>query len=356
MAIVKDIEDSPFIIWTFRRTGGTNLGQALFAASSFDQVEHEPFNGDRIFGDVTRRFKESGDISVLRQDVESILKKKPLIKHCLEIIPQELNLVLAELSVKYGYKSVFLYREYAKDRLLSLNYAQMTGVWGKEHKKKLDDSTDVFKKPFPVKEMINHEYLCRQKMDGVFRFLISQNISPIILSFEALYKSESYEYSCSLVRDLFQKLDLGVNSVTKEFLNKTLKRGGQGTKSDYLKFPKASDFLTEVKKLAKYSLQSEGIIDVQINTDNLKYKHLECWPVLSGLLMGEYYISGVLLPEDTSSVRFSSGGKNIPVNVGLPSPRIEKKYPDLPGSGSCRFLLGPVLIKDRLEIFVEALD
>ena len=38
----------PFIIWTLRRTGGTIL------AAHIGVKHHEPFNKDRIFGDVSK--------------------------------------------------------------------------------------------------------------------------------------------------------------------------------------------------------------------------------------------------------------------------------------------------------------
>lgn len=354
--VEKKIENSvPFIIWTFRRTGGTNLGQALFNASPYQQVEHEPFNYDRVFGEVTRRFKDSGDVGQLRKDLESILEKRPLIKHCLEIIPQELNLILAELSVKFGYKSIFLYREYAKDRILSLNYAQTTGVWGKEQKNKLEENPNIFKTPFPVNRMIHHEYRCRQKMTGVFSYLVSSGVSPVILSFEALYQHKNYEYSCMLVSDLFAKLHLCKEIVTESFLEKMLKRGGQGTKSDYLRFPGADEFVSESLKLPKYTLHSEGTVDVKIVSKRVRLKHVEIWPALNGLALGEVFISGIFLADNSGhSTNFTIDKEPVNVKMNLPSPRMKEMFPDEAASAKCRFIAGPILASGQVELVIDS--
>ncbi len=69
------IIEKPFIIWTFRRSGGTNLGDALFHASSFQSVQHEPFNTDRVFKHVINDWNENISISALKENISEILEK-----------------------------------------------------------------------------------------------------------------------------------------------------------------------------------------------------------------------------------------------------------------------------------------
>ena len=47
---------SKFIIWTVRRTGGTRFTTKLTDMSIYPVAEHEPFNIDRMFGKITKRF------------------------------------------------------------------------------------------------------------------------------------------------------------------------------------------------------------------------------------------------------------------------------------------------------------
>ena len=57
----EDKRTRPFIIWTLRRTGGTNLATRLMALSQYPKLEHEPFNPDRVHGHVTRNWVEHCD-------------------------------------------------------------------------------------------------------------------------------------------------------------------------------------------------------------------------------------------------------------------------------------------------------
>ena len=118
----------PFIIWTFRRTGGTNTSSRLFEFSDFKVHQHEPFNADREYNWILIHWKKHKDKQHLYSQLEKILSKKILMKHCVEMVPDVFNTAIAELSNKYGYKHLFLYREDPVDRLLSLKYAQ-ENIW-----------------------------------------------------------------------------------------------------------------------------------------------------------------------------------------------------------------------------------
>lgn len=87
---------APIIIWTLRRTGGTNLGASLFERAPFEAVQQEPFNDDRLYGAVTQAFRSSGDEDALRNSLRDIVAGKVLIKHCVETVPPRLSILLAE--------------------------------------------------------------------------------------------------------------------------------------------------------------------------------------------------------------------------------------------------------------------
>ena len=173
-----ELSQSPFIIWTFRRSGGTNLGNALFNGSSFNTVQHEPFNIDRIFKHVIINWRENQSLEQLYDDIDCILKEKPLIKHCLEIMPSELNQALIDVSIKYGYKHLFLYRENAKSRLLSLNFSMKTNVWGKEHLIIRPFDQAVFDEGIPITKLINHEKSARSEMRRCYEIRRQENQRP----------------------------------------------------------------------------------------------------------------------------------------------------------------------------------
>lgn len=247
-------DEAPVIIWTFRRTGGTNVAQAVFDASVFTGVEHEPFNMDRLYGYVHENWKKNRDIVELRFLLDKILSQKVCLKHCLEIVPDELNMALIEISSRYGYKHVFLYREEARDRLLSLNFAMKTGVWGRLNKEdSFDDS--VFNEDIEIDKLIGHENNSRRSMLNVYQGIVNKGLPFFVISFESLYRGED-ESSKLLLSNLFEFLVADEYYLSDDFLRKILTRGAQGTKEHYLCFRNSAEFIDKLDKLNRFKLTS----------------------------------------------------------------------------------------------------
>ena len=254
--VYKKRKSVPFIIWTFRRTGGTNLADALFSSSVFTGVEHEPFNAKRKFGMVTEEWRKNGNIKSLNKAINEILIDRPLIKHCLEIMPYELNMALAKLSIKYGYKHLFLYRENAINRLLSLNYSQKTNVWSKEQLLKNPVDNKVFRKSIPIEKLLTHEKQSREKMLMIYQLLKARGEKPLIVSFEKLYEND-FATAANIIKEVFAEL-LGSDELcTDEFLTKTLKGGRQDSNQDYKRFPNSQKFVNKIGELPLFSLDSQ---------------------------------------------------------------------------------------------------
>ena len=66
-------KSSPFIIWTFRRTGGTNTSSRLFEFSDFKVHQHEPFNADREYNWILIHWKKHKDKQHLYSQLDKIL-------------------------------------------------------------------------------------------------------------------------------------------------------------------------------------------------------------------------------------------------------------------------------------------
>lgn len=247
-----DKDKSPVIIWTFRRTGGTNIARKIFDASVFSSTEHEPFNISREYGYIQRKWKKNKKLVELEFLLDEVLSQRKCIKHCLELVPNELNFALVDLSMKYGYKHVFLYREEAKDRLLSLNFAMKTGIWGRFSKINGFDEC-IFNEEIEIESLISHEEMCREIMRSVYRRIVGKGMKPFIISFERLY-SERYDESRLLLKDLFEFLKADQYYLSEEFFSETLNIGGQNTKDHYLRFRNSDLFLEEVSKMSRFDL------------------------------------------------------------------------------------------------------
>jgi len=349
---------SPFIIWTLRRAGGTNLASLLFQKSSFPTVEHEPFNGDRQFGDITKNWQNYKDKENLYKALDNVLKHKPNIKHCFEIIPSEINSALLEVSEKYGYKHLFLFREYPINRLLSLNYAKQTGIWGANKKGvlkgvgdlKSDVDVNVFDTPISIDELIAHEKMCRHKMKDISSQMIKKGIKPLSLTFESIYQA-SLPYSRGLVQEIFRELGLVEKDLFRGNDFKKIFRGkGQNTKDDYLKFPRAELFVSKCKNFKRLILNE--LFNYKVERASLpdEIKHFELWSLQPAAKQGYAIVSGILV----SSKHYNApvfivlaDGMKVVVHRGLESPRMAEKYQDYLGSDKAMFFSEPF----RMESF-----
>lgn len=124
----------PWLILTLRRTGGTSLTAFLAGISPFPSIEHEPFNIDRLFGPVTRAFRDTQDPDALRAGIAQALgddpAKRPNIKHCFDVVPPALTAELIRACAARGYAILLYTRSDEARRLRSLFLALSTGAWG----------------------------------------------------------------------------------------------------------------------------------------------------------------------------------------------------------------------------------
>jgi hypothetical protein len=257
-------------------------------------------------------------------------------------MPDELNFALAELSIKHGYKHIFLYRENATDRLLSLNYAQKTGIWGSNQMGDAPVSESVFLEEIDTNKLLTHELMCRNKMKSIYDFIKNHDSLPLSISFENLYQSLSFEYSVELVILLFKRLNLSSNVLTTQSFRKILKRGAQGTKSDYMRFKGAIEFVESADKLPKFTFFSNQLFKVKYQ--NNKIVKVVVWKSLNGLVDNEFYLSGIFLTNEHRNLCvLDDEGQVVNALWNLHSPQVGKELPNIEGSEHCRFIFGPII-------------
>lgn len=131
------MSESPWILLSLRRTGGTSLTTFLQSVSRFSGIQHEPFNPDRQFGWITRGFRKSNDQAWLDEQIGSVLAQRPNIKHCLDVARPELTRALIERCHALDYRFVLLTRRDEAARLTSLYLAMATGAWAAEQAQKI---------------------------------------------------------------------------------------------------------------------------------------------------------------------------------------------------------------------------
>lgn len=331
-------DQAPVIIWTLRRTGGTNLGASLFERSPFPVVQQEPFNEDRVFGAVTKAFRESGDEVALRASLREILARHVLIKHCVETIVPRLNVVLAEEAVAAGYRHVFLYRRHALGRLLSLQYAQRSGVWGKQMKGQAVSDDVVFAEPLPVEAIIRHEKECRRRLHDVFNLLSRQQVQPLLVAFEDIYAEPDADLvKVRLLRLLFG-LHLSISDVSDAAFVKRVAGGEQGTRDKYSRFVNYRKFADTVEALPLFNPAQPELKTETASVMPDDVVRFAVWkPSVDG--NAEITLAGVLLPREQEGQRLlvedAAGVQEVPRQQ--PSPKLAEQFPDNAAAAHARY-------------------
>lgn len=178
------------MIWTMRRTGGTTLASLLSTLSRYIGVQHEPFNGERMYGHISGAFAQTGDVAQLGADLKACLARKPLIKHCYEMMPPAFNEVLLEVSTALGYRHIILDRRNETDRIVSLELAHLTGAWGSEDAKKIYpaiEAGEVVLEPLDIQRAKREMHLCNTRRQELVQTMAEAQPAPFVVYFEDVY-------------------------------------------------------------------------------------------------------------------------------------------------------------------------
>lgn len=254
----------PFIIWTLQRTGGTNLTVRLVELSGLKSAPHEPFNEERVYGHITRAWNESRNLAALDAAVRQVIAKREVIKHCVETVPWEVTELLAKAAAQADYRHLFLYRESPLDRLLSLHFARVSGIWGpgmktgkaltgapEPPKAPEPDSTPF--NPLPVKILLQHERKCVGLLKKLWDMLEAANAMPIALAYEHIYHNRDLGQVGQMLRCILLQLGLSVaDDVFTQWVKDVVGKGDQGTRQLYRQFPGYAELAKRCDDLPRF--------------------------------------------------------------------------------------------------------
>ncbi|WP_374675092.1 hypothetical protein [Ideonella sp.] len=227
----------PFVIWTLQRTGGTNLTRQLVRLSGLPRTEHEPFNEGRAYGHVTAAWRKDRDALAMGAAMQEIAAEHQVIKHCVEMVPPEINGGLALATAAAGYQHVFLYRRQPKGRLLSLHYARVSGIWGNRMKTGQPPTEEELRRhPLPVPELVERERRGMRALQRVWDGLVEMGAHPLAIAYEDLYQSPPAR-SQHVLQRLFDELGFRFPPRRLPHIwEQVVGQGDQGTRSAYAAF------------------------------------------------------------------------------------------------------------------------
>jgi hypothetical protein len=237
----------PFIVWALQRTGGTNLTYKLDQISGLPSIDSEPFNPGHQYGQVTRNWLESRDRGRLDAAVQAVVDIGGIIKHCVEAVPWEISESLARASTLAGYRHLFLYRRNALNRLLSLRFAALTGIWNHEWKTRNNAQLAADGDPnqnvelaiesalelaLPVEELVCREQLCVKLLNRAWAFLDALDANPVALAFEDVYQSDDTGSLLHVLRPFIDSDSSSYHAVLLRcWLDSVISTGGRITES-----------------------------------------------------------------------------------------------------------------------------
>ncbi len=232
-----DLMSHPFVIWTLQRTGGTALADRLMALSEHPGAEHEPFNWSRDrprpFWPVVARWTESRDAAALARDLDGILGRGTLVKHCYELFPMAFNLALLDAAARARYRHLLLLRRDEGARLISKFIAEAQGTWFEGYAREVYAAVGAERRqlrPVPVDQAVAQFEHARNATAALRRAFAERGIVSDDVTFEALYLADRPVRARSFAAVLdhlgFAAEDRAAE--TEAFLEAT-KRGGQRT-------------------------------------------------------------------------------------------------------------------------------
>jgi hypothetical protein len=324
---------------------------------------------------VTEDWIKKKDSDALDVAVAKICANRVLIKHCVEMVPWPVTEALAREAVRRGYRHVFLYRRNAIDRLLSLHFARVTGVWGPNRKAQTpnrpsqgDNESSVkdnaISQPLPVEALTKHEERCVQVLSDAWALLRSLNADSWSLAYEDLFVGANVARATKILVPLL--CYLGVRRTDEEdqvWVSELLTTGDQKTRLHYRQLPGVPELQNRLAAQRGFSPTPRAMkIQAALKGDPPDWLLRGVVDTAPGQAEfgRSFEIGGVMVlgkgaPNSISLVCESCVG-SARVEWGLPSQRMSKEYPQATNGMTARFRVADLLLTspdDRISLVLS---
>ncbi len=245
----------PFCIWTLQRTGGTNFKAILNAASDAGSWEDEPFNHGRQLFRITKVLLEEDRPKKLATQIERAMAKRKNFKHCVEVVPFPITTALIG-ATSAEYRHLVLYRKVTVDRLLSVEFALRTQVWGPGAERASVDEQAAFNDPLDIEKLVERAQFANFCLQKTWNLLVENNASVAAISFEELY-SEPQEVAGQALARIFAAWEVPIDPSALTGMVQSLRgRGNQRTSNLYNRFKGADILQQKANALPAFTFQN----------------------------------------------------------------------------------------------------
>lgn len=372
----------PFIIWTVQRTGGTNLAQRLFEVSGLPGTQgtkletntcldtiasqwdlHEPFNygkKPRPFGFAAQAWAEQGDRALLQETAELACSHHVPIKHCVEMVPWPVSEALVRASLKHGYRHLFLYRRNPLNRLLSMEFARRSGVWGPNLKGSAQDDEIVFAEHLPVAKLMAHEKHSSLRLEQAWTLLAEGGARLFPLAFEDVYLCPDPLLVKRRIWRLLNLLELPAKPAdVEQFTASIVGDGDQGTRDKYARFNGIPDLEAALASTPLFA-RDDGArrLHVRATTNrpawilnaSVDTQPAASWPDI-GVTFGGLVVLAPDAPEGCS-LRLAGHGQPE-AKWDIASPMMAKQFPAARNCNNARFLFERAPFSDDAPLVLQ---
>ena len=218
-------------------------------------ILHEPFNDNRAFSSAVEHWITKKNKSESKKILKDMLSSSPGFKHCVEVQPNEFNEILVETVADLNYKHIFLFRPSAKERLLSLHFAETTNVWfPNKNKSELDGLLSNYtSSPIDTEELINHETKCRDRLRTIYSKFKDDNFKFTTISYNDLFQNDLSKVASILVDKLNELHPTEKKNIESAVL-KAFNSGKADTNEYYNDAPNIDKFRESVKEIGLFNL------------------------------------------------------------------------------------------------------
>jgi hypothetical protein len=351
----------PFVIWTLQRTGGTNLTQRLIELSGLRSAEHEPFNPGRQHGRIVQHWLQHHDATALDQAVAGVAARGEVIKHCVEMVPPDVNRALAKASSAAGYGHLFLYRKQALSRLLSLHFANVSGIWGPQmNPGSFPALHELERRVLPVSKLAAHEQRCAAALKLAWQELLALDQVPVALAYEDLYAAASRSDALGCLSRLLPALGMSLSpSALAESLEKILGQGEQGTRRAYELF-EGADALNQALANVDRFVPAPPLVCRELvqPPPSVPWVRAVILDHAQAVVPRRSKLGGlvVLAPNAPMDLRLRlrQGGVEDPVHWNIRSPWAERNFPEAPNAAAARFAITGELRMGACSLVIES--
>ena len=247
------------------------------------------------------------------------------------------------------FRHVFLQRRNALDRLLSLHYAKVSGMWGSHidlvgGTSPAPIAANTTAGSMPVEELALHEVTCRRVMQQLWQLFQSFDVQSHAIYFEDIYLAERSESEKQLTV-LLEYLGLTPGPAEDAAWTRELfTNGEQGTRQRYQQLAGMHELQKRLTTLTATTFDCgheavewralgrahPGVVEFFIDVLPARVANGEDFEVGGVVVLNQHAPQGLQL-------RLVGDGRAVPLRWGQPSERMARKHPDAGNAAHARW-------------------